>query len=235
MSSKTTTLTAHDGGHFSAYLAIPAAPNGGSVVVLQEIFGINANIRSIADDFAGAGYVAIAPDLFWRQEPGVELDPGNPENYEKAMGFLKGLDQPLAVRDALTAANYVRALPGSNDKVGAVGYCLGGKLAYHMAMQPGIAAAVSYYGVMIQMALDAAPQITAKLILNIAENDHLCPPEGQEAIRNAMAPLADRVTVASFPGVGHAFARRGGDHFNAVAAARADATTLALLAAEVAG
>ncbi|MBB6123089.1 dienelactone hydrolase family protein [Sphingobium subterraneum] len=234
MNSSTVTLTARDGGTFTAFLAMPARPNGGSVVVLQEIFGINANIRSIAERFAEVGYYAIAPDLFWRQEPGVELDPGNPAHYETAMQLMKGMDQQRAVQDSLVAAEHVRALPGSNGRIAAVGYCLGGKLAYLLAMQSGIAAAVSYYGVMIQNALEAAPAIRARLLLHIAQDDHLCPPEAQDAIRTAMAPLADRVEVITYPGVGHAFARRGGQTFRGDAAEHADSLTLALLTKVVA-
>jgi carboxymethylenebutenolidase len=227
------TIETGSGERFAAYHAVPAQPNGGGVVVLQEIFGINANIRGIADQFAAAGYHAIAADLFWRQEHGVELDPGSESDRGRATELLKGLDQPLAVQDALAAAEYLRAQPGANGRIGAVGYCLGGKLAYLMAMQPGVDAAVSYYGVAIQAALDAMHRVRCPLLLHLAVEDHLCPPEAQAAIE-AAAASHDLVTVMRYPGVGHAFARRGGSGFDAASAERADAATFALLAAEVA-
>lgn len=233
MTASTVTLTARDGGTFTAYLAVPDAPNGGAVVILQEIFGINANIRGIADDFAAAGYHAIAPDLFWRQEPGVELNPASEADRERATVLLKGTDQSLAVEDALVAAAYLRDLPAVTGKVGAVGYCLGGKLAYMLATREGIDAAVSYYGVAIQAALGEAANVRSKLLLHIAEEDHLCPPEAQEAIAEAMAAYPERIQIMRYPGVGHAFARRGGASFDAASAERADAATMALLAEEL--
>jgi carboxymethylenebutenolidase len=226
-------LKSKDGGTFSAYLAVPDKPNGGAVVVLQEIFGINANIRRVADSLANDGYIAIAPDLFWRQEPDVQLDPSNEADRQRATVLLKGLDQPLAVEDALVAADHVRQLRGTTGKVGTVGYCLGGKLAYLMAMRPGINAAVSYYGVAIQAALDQIGNVQGKLLLHIAEQDHLCPAEAQADIAAAAAPHADRISIMTYPGVGHAFARQGGATFNAASAERADKATLALLRAQL--
>lgn len=234
MATSRVTLASPTGGSFSAFLATPENPNGGAVVVLQEIFGINANIRSVAESWASEGYYAIAPDLFWRQEPDVELDPASEADRGRATQFLQALDQPLAVQDALVAADHLRSLPRTNGKVGAVGYCLGGKLAYLLSLQPGIAAAVSYYGVAIQSVLGDMTNVRAKLLLHIAEDDHLCPPDAQAAIEKAAAANGDHVTVMRYPGVGHAFARRGGATFDAASADRADAATLALLNSEVA-
>jgi dienelactone hydrolase len=121
----TVTLRTDAGSSFGAYLAGSNRPNGASVVVLQEIFGVNANMRSVAEGLATAGFTAIVPDLFWRQQPGVELNPAT--DRERATELMKGLDQDLAVMDALLAAHYVRTLNGGNGKVGAVGYW--GKLA----------------------------------------------------------------------------------------------------------
>ena len=138
--------------------------------------------------------------------------------------MLRGLDQELAVQDALAAAEYMRSIRGANGKVGAVGYCLGGKLAYLMAMHDAIDAAASYYGVAIQGSLDQASKIQAPLLLHIAECDHLCPSEAQQAIADAMEGKAE-VMVMSYPDVGHAFARQGGENYNTPAAERADAAT----------
>jgi carboxymethylenebutenolidase len=235
VTSSTISLAASTGGDFAAYLALPERPVAPAIVILQEIFGINANIRGVADSFAAAGYIAIAPDLFWRQEPNVELDPAKPEDRERATGLLKGLDAGLAVADALAAAAYVRKMPRASGKIGAVGYCLGGKLAYLLATHAEIDAAVSYYGVAIQAALDQVSNLKASLLLHIAGDDHLCPPEAQAEIHKAMAGQASKVTVIDYPDAGHAFARRGGASHNAAAAAKADRATLDFLASELGG
>jgi carboxymethylenebutenolidase len=235
VTSSTISVAASTGGDFAAYLALPERPVAPAIVILQEIFGVNANIRGVAYSFAAAGYIAIAPDLFWRQQPNVELDPAQPEDRERATGFLKGIDTALAVADALTAAAYVRTMPRASGKIGAVGYCLGGKLAYLLATHAEIDAAVSYYGVTIQTALDQVPNLKAKLLLHIAGDDHLCPPDAQAEIHRAMAAQAARVTIIDYPGAGHAFARQGGASLNAAAAARADRATLEFLALELGG
>ncbi len=221
------------GKAFTGYLALPKRPIGPALVILQEIFGINANVRAIADGYADAGYIAIAPDLFWRQKPNVELDPGSAEDREQATAFLKGLDVPLAVSDSLTAAAHARSVQGASGKVGAVGYCLGGKLAYLLATHEGIDAAVSYYGVGIQGALDQAPKVQCPLLLHIAAEDALCPPPAQASIKQAMAPLGKQVVIMDYPGVGHAFARRGGSGFDARSASRADGATVSFLASQL--
>jgi carboxymethylenebutenolidase len=227
MAASMVSLRTDAGSLFGAYLAKPDRPNDAGVVILQEIFGVNANMRSVADAWASAGFTAIVPDLFWRQQPGVELDPAT--DRERATELMRGLDSDLAVQDALLAADYVRSLPAANGKVGAVGYCLGGKLAYLLSMQAGIDAAASYYGVALQGALDRIDAVRAPLLLHIAEEDSLCPPEAQAAIEQAAAQHRDRITVIRYPRVGHAFARRGGPTFDRAAAERADAATTQLL------
>lgn len=230
MPASTVTLTTPTGETFGAYLAQPAEPNGGGIVILQEIFGVNDSLRAAADDFAAAGFAAIVPDLFWRQQPGVELDPAT--DRERATELMTGLDVPLAIEDALLAAAHLRDLPGANGKVGAVGYCLGGKLAYLLAMQPGIEAGASYYGVAIQALLDRAGEVRGPFLLHIAEEDHLCPPEAQAAIEQAAA-AHPALEVIRHPGVGHAFARRNSPARDEASAARADAATKQLLAANL--
>lgn len=170
-------ITLASGGVLPAYFA-PAkgTDRAAGIVLLQEIFGINANMREITEEYAAHGFNAIAPDLFWRQEPGVRLDPGRAADRERATAFMKGMDQALAVDDALAAAMHLLLWPNATSKVGAVGYCLGGELAYLLSARQGIDAAVSYYGVGIQAALDKADAIRCPLLLHIAEEDHLCPP-----------------------------------------------------------
>ena len=233
MTTPTIELASEAGKAFRAYLAVPARPSGHGVVILQEIFGINANIRGIANEYASAGYIAIAPDLFWRQQPGVELDPSKPEDRETATALMKRLDQSRAVDDALLAAAHVRSLPAFSGKVGAVGYCLGGKLAYLLATHAGIDAAVSYYGVGIQGALDQVPRLKCRMLLHIAGQDHLCPPEAQAALKKAFAPVGDRVSILEYPDAGHAFARKGGATYNEAAARRANEATRLFFSTEL--
>jgi carboxymethylenebutenolidase len=230
MTASIVQLAAEAGKSFSAYLAVPSAPARPAVVLLQEIFGINANMRGIADEYAAEGYIAIAPDLFWRQRPGVQLDPNKPEDREIAMSLMNGLDQTRAVDDALLAATHVRSLPAFAGKMGAVGYCLGGKLAYLLAMRSGIDAAVSYYGVGIHGALDQASGLKCRILLHIGGKDPLCPPEAQAAIKQALTPLGNRVSIMDYPEAGHAFARRGSASYDETAARRADEATHQFLA-----
>jgi carboxymethylenebutenolidase len=233
MVASTVTLRTGTGLAFAAYLARPDRPNGAGVVVLQEIFGVNSNMRSVADALAAAGFTAIVPDLFWRQQPSVELDPAT--DRERATELMKGLDLGLAVQDALRAANYVRMLDGANGKVGCVGYCLGGKLAYLLSMEAGIDVASSYYGVGIQGALDQVGAVRTPLLLHIAEEDQLCPPDAQAAIEQAAAAHSNLVKVMRYPGVGHAFARHGSPVFDRQSAERADTATKELLRAHLVG
>jgi carboxymethylenebutenolidase len=224
-------VTAGDGGGFSAYLAAPQTPNGAVLVVLQEIFGVNSNIRGIADDFAAEGYVAIAPDLFWRQEPRVQLDPSREADRAKAMHLNTHLDQRQAIADAAAALEVARGYASPTASGFAVGYCLGGKLAYLMAARGMVNAAVSYYGVGIQAALDEVPNIKGRILLHVAENDALCPPEAQQKIRVAVSAMGPRGIVLTHPGAAHAFARRNGAAFNAEATTRANIATQDFLTA----
>jgi carboxymethylenebutenolidase len=185
------------------------------IVLLQEIFGINANLRATADDYAASGYDVIVPDLFWRQEPGVQLDPST--DRARATELMNGMDIAMAVQDAYSAAEYLRTLEPPTAKIGAVGYCLGGKVAYLLAMRRGIDAAASYYGVGIHGLLDRAAEVRCPLLLHIAADDPLCPPEAQAEIKRALANRPG-VTILSYTGVGHAFARRGGATYVASAA-----------------
>ena len=229
---ETIELKTRSGERFSGYLARPASGTGPGVVVLQEIFGVNANMRTVCDRLADEGYAALAPDLFWRAAPGIELDAATEAGREQAMGLMKGLDQGGAVEDALIAAEALAALPGATGKIGMVGYCLGGRLAFLTSMRPGIVAAVSYYG-MIDSLLDRAGDIQCPVLLHIAEKDHLCPPEAQVAIHAALAQ--GPVEILDYPGVGHAFARHGSPMRDDASADRADAATLAFLARHLQG
>ncbi len=221
------TIQAADGsGSFHCYCSLPAAGSGPGVVVLQEIFGINSFMREVCDAYAANGYVAVCPDLFWRIEPGVELTDKTQEEWDRAFELMNAF-LPLfekGVSDIQSTISVLRQHDACTGKVGAVGYCLGGSLAYATACYTDIDAASGYYPVQIEDSLDAASGIRSPLILHLAEKDAYCPPEAQEKIRKGLAENA-KVEVFSYPDVDHAFARTGGMHYDEQAAKTANERT----------
>lgn len=218
------TINAADGGTFSAYLALPEVETAPGILVIQEIFGVNAVMRDLCDGFAAQGYVAICPDLFWRQEPGIDITDQSEEEWNKAFSLYQGFDEAAGVQDLIATLAFLREYPRCSGKVGAVGFCLGGKLAYLMATRSDADCSVGYYGVGIENALGEADGITRPLLLHIAEKDQFCPPEAQAKIKSSFAGHA-AVTVHSYPDVDHAFARIGGAHFDQAAADLANQRT----------
>src|SRR6185437_4136123 len=218
------TIRAADGGSFSGYLATPKSGKGPGILVIQEIFGVNKVMRDIADGFAAQGYAALCPDLFWRQEPGIQITDQTKEEWARAFQLYQGFDEAKGVDDLKATLAHLRKLPACTGKVGAVGYCLGGKLAYLMAARSDAECSVGYYGVGIDKALDEAGKIARPLLLHIAEQDEYCPPAAQQAIKAALGKNA-RVTIHSYPGVDHAFARNGGEHYDKAAAESANKRT----------
>jgi len=227
------TIKSIDGGEFDAYLALPAGGYGPGIVVLQEIFGVNDNVRSIADWYAAHGFVAIAPDLFWRMEPGVQLtDKG--DDWQKAIAFYQRLDEAKAVEDAAATLDFLKRHTACSGLAGAVGFCLGGNLAYLLSVRFKPDCAVGYYGVSIEKSLNEAPNLTSPLMLHIAGDDKFCPPEAQRQIHDALDsnPL---VTIYDYPNEDHAFGRVGGEHYSAAAAELANLRTLEFFVNHLAG
>ena len=218
------TIQASDGGSFGAYLATPASGSGPGVVVIQEIFGVNQVMRDLCDGFAAQGYVAACPDLFWRQEPGVQLTDKTEEEWGKAFGYLQGFDFEKGVADLASTIGHVRGSSECTGKVGTVGYCLGGALAYMTACFTDSDASVGYYGVQIENHLDKAANVSKPAMLHIAELDEFCPPEAQQQIKDGLASNA-HFTLHSYPNVDHAFARVGGAHYDQAAADLANQRT----------
>lgn len=224
------TIQATDGtGSFSAYLAEPVTKPAGAVIMIQEIFGVNATMRALSDWVASMGFWAISPDLFWRQEPGVVLDPdAGQAQWDRAFGLMKGMDQALAVADLKATLAAARALPGCNGKVGTMGYCLGGRLAFMMALESDAECHISYYGVGLEGLVGEAAKITAPTILHIAERDKFVPAQAQAAIETALQEVR-LARVEIYPGVDHAFARAGGHSYDARAATIANGRSAELL------
>lgn len=212
-----------DGG-FAAYVATPESGAGPAIVVIQEIFGVNAVMRDIADGLAAEGYVAVCPDLFWRLEPGIDITDKTPEEWKKAFDLYSRFDVEAGVRDIQATIDAIRSL-SSNGKVGAVGYCLGGLLAYLTATRTDADASVSYYGVGIDQKLDEIGAVKAPLLMHVAAADKFVPPAAQEAIAAAVQASGGPIQLHVYPGLDHAFARKGGEHFDADGATLANGRT----------
>ena len=230
--AETLTLHAADGtGTFSAYLARPAGDTPkGVVVMIQEIFGVNRTMRDLSDWVASMGFIAIAPDLFWRQKPGIDLDPdAGQAQWEQAFGFMKGMDQDKAVEDLKATLAAARTLPGANGRVATLGYCLGGRLAFMMAARADADANIAYYGVGLEGLLAEAGAITAPMMVHIAERDKFVPASAQAQIIEGLHGHT-HVKTHVYPGVDHAFARLGGHSYDARAATIANGRTAELLA-----
>lgn len=228
------TVTSFDGGDFQAHLALPASGYGPGIVVLQEIFGINKYLRDVCEWYAAHGFVAICPDLFWRQEPGIELTDQTEAEWAKAFQLYQGLDEAKAVEDSAAVVEFLRKHPACSGRVGAVGFCLGGNLAWLLSVRFKPDCAVGYYGVSIEKTLNEASNLSAPLMLHTAGKDQYCPPEAQKQIHAALKrnPL---VTICDYPEQDHAFGRTGGEHYDAVAAELANLRTLEFFVRNLAG
>ena len=230
--ARTETTIAGPDGEFGGYLATPEGGAGPGVVVIQEIFGVNDVMRGISDRLAAEGFVALCPDLFWRQEPGLQLSDQNEAELARAFELFAGFDVPAGVRDIAATIDHLRGEEGCNGAVGAVGYCLGGLLAYLTGTRTSTDCAVGYYGVGIEQKLDEAANLAKPLMLHIATADEFVSLEAQQIVRGELGanPL---VTLHDYEGLGHAFARRGGDHYDAAAVELADGRTTAFLRANL--
>ena len=219
-------------GDFSGYLATPANGSGGGVLVIQEIFGVNKDMRSHCDHLAAAGYLALCPDIFWRQEPGIQLTDQSEEEWARAFELYQGFDVETGVGDLNTSLALLKTIDGSNGKAGTVGFCLGGLLAYLVAAQSDADCSVSYYGVGIDEQLSAACTIKSPTILHIAEEDGFVSKEAQAKINEELSNHSS-IEIHNYPNVDHAFARHNGLNFDSAAAALAEKRTMACFAANL--
>jgi carboxymethylenebutenolidase len=218
------TIHAADGGRFSAYIATPKSGKGAGILLIQEIFGVNKVMRDLADGFAAQGYTVMCPDLFWRQEPGIDITDQSEAEWKKAFALYQGFSVEKGVDDLKATLAALRKHSACTGKVGSVGYCLGGKLAYLMATRSDADANVGYYGVGIQDSLSEAKNIKKSLTLHIAGKDQFVPPEAQAKIKQGLQ-TNPMVTLYSYPEQDHAFARVGGQHYDKAAADLANKRT----------
>ena len=220
-------ITVSDGS-FDAYVARPTANVAPAVVVLQEIFGVNADIRATCDELAKRGFIAVAPDLFWRDAPGLDLNSWSEAEWTQGLGLYKAYDLDRGVRDIAATVEATRTIDGSNGRAGVMGFCLGGLMSYLTAARSPIDAAVVYYGGNTDGHLDEAGRVSAPLLMHLGEEDEFISKDAQNAIAAAFAGKPN-VKIYTYPGCSHAFARHSGVHYDASAAATANARTFAFL------
>lgn len=216
--------TIEGGDSFDAYIAEPEGTPKAAIVVIQEIFGVNDGIRRKCDRWAAEGYFAVAPDLFWRLEPGVELDPDIDPEFKRALDLMSRFDQDQGIRDIEAAIRAARSRLPEGGKVGCVGYCLGGRLAYMTAARTDVDASVGYYAVGLDGLLHEKNAISNPLMLHIAGDDGFVPSEVQKKMHEGLDEHP-RVTLHDYPGEDHGFAAEMGRRRSEDAAQRADRRT----------
>ena len=227
MSGTMININASDGGQFSAYLTLPEKGSGSGLVILQEIFGINSFLRDMAHQFSSEGYVVLIPDLFWRMQPGVVLG-YDEKGLEQAFDYYGRFDVDQGIKDIADTINTLRTLPQCTGKVGSLGYCLGGKLAYLTAARTDVDCSVAYYGVAIEQSLDEAMSIDCPMVMHFAEADGFVPPEAVEQIHGVFEHRSD-IEIYTYPELDHAFATPGRDSYNQAATELAYSRSMGLL------
>ena len=211
-------------GAFKAYVARPSGTPKAAVVAIQEIFGVNAVMRGKADWLAREGFLAIAPDLFWRIKPGIELTDQTDNEWKQAIDYMNQLDKNASVRDVQATLTHARGMGAR--KAGCLGYCMGGYIAFLAACRTDTDASVAYHGGGIHTALGEAGGIKKPVLLHNPMKDSFIPVEALNTIREALAPNP-LVTVYEYAEQDHAFTREGGKHYDADATKLADGRTIA--------
>ncbi len=231
--SRTITIDTLDGkGRFDIYVAEPASTPRAAIVVIQEIFGVNTGIRSKCDRLAADGYLALAPDLFWQIAPGVELDPDVPDQMQRALDLMGQFDQDAGIRDIEATIRTARGMLAEGGKVGVVGYCLGGRLAFMTAARTDVDASVGYYGVGIDGLLGEAHAIAHPVLLHIPQEDHFVDKDAQARMHTGLDDHA-KVTLFDYPGEDHGFATEFGQRRSEESANLADQRTASFFAAHL--
>ena len=228
MNASTVSIASHDGQAFDAYLSLPPTGTGPGLVIIQEIWGVNEHIRAVADQYAADGYVVLAPDVFWRQQPRVDLQ-YTPADTQLAYQYMNNLDGPNAVQDLVSTAQALRARPDVNGKIGSIGFCMGGRLSYQLAATGAVDGAVCYYGGGIQNALAVAPAVQVPILFHYAELDAHIPATAVSAVQEAFAGRSN-AQFHTYPGADHGFNCWGRPMYNQRAAALAHGRTLQWLA-----
>jgi carboxymethylenebutenolidase len=212
------------GGAFHAYITQPAKVPAPAVVVLQELFGVNADIRATCDELAALGFIAIAPDLFWRQEPGVDLGVRSEDDWQHGLRLYAAYDRDAGAKDIRETVRTAAELPESTGKVGLQGYCLGALMAFITAARHKVDAVVAYHGSDTEKYLGEVGGLHAPLLMHLGEEDEFISKIAQGEIKAALSRKPN-AAVYSYPGQRHAFSRHNGLHYNAAAAMLANGRT----------
>jgi carboxymethylenebutenolidase len=226
--NQTMTVKVSD-GQFLAHVARPTRAVAPTVLVLHEVFGVNDDMRKTCDELATRGFIAVCPDLFWRQEPGLDLNNWSEADWKKGLSLYAAFDRDRAVLDIVDAARAARALEGASGQLGVMGFCLGGLMSFLMAARASVDATVAYHGGETEKYLSESNRIVTPLLMHLAGEDEFIPLEAQEQIKGALLGKQN-VTIYSYPGCKHAFARHNGTHYDAAAAAEANGRTWQFLA-----
>src|SRR5258707_2599609 len=217
------TIEGRDGA-FGAYIARPKALPAPAVVVLHEVFGVNADIRKTCGELAEQGFIAVAPDLFWRQEPGVDLSVTSEPDWQHGLRLYQAYDRDAGARDVKDTATVMAKLPQCSGRVAVLGYCLGGLMTFLTAAGYNRESSGVYHGGDTEKYLGEVDGLDAPLLMHLAEEDEFISKPAQAEIKTALARKPN-ATVYSYPGQHHAFARHNGEHYNAAAAALANGRT----------
>src|ERR1700683_2650279 len=217
------TIKGRDGA-CGPYISQPKTSPASAIVVLQELFGVNADIRKTCDELAEQGFVAVAPDLFWRQEPGVDLSVTSEADWQHGLRLYQAFDRDAGVRDIKDTLNAVAKLPECTGKIAVQGYCLGALMTFLTAVRGQVDAAVAYHGGDTEKYLGEVQNLHAPLLMHLGAEDEFISKAAQAQIKAALASKPN-ATVYSYPGQRHAFARHNGTHYNAAAAALANGRT----------
>lgn len=224
-------IEAADGEKFSGYLALPESGRGPGILLIQEVFGVNPHIRKVADLYAQAGYVVLAPDLFFRMWPDVELGYSGGD-MEKALSYKQKFDEEQGILDLQAALAHLRALPHVQGGVAALGFCIGGRLAYRLATHAKLEAAVAYYGADTDKHLGEAASLSCPMIIHLAADDNLIPPASIEKIMATMAPRKN-TRVFVYENAGHGFNCDARPAYNQRAALLAQSRTIQFLSSTI--
>jgi carboxymethylenebutenolidase len=215
-------------GAFGAYIARPVAFPAPAVVVLHEVFGVNPDIRKTCDELAGEGFIAIAPDLFWRQEPGVDLGVTSEPDWQHGLRLYQAYDRDAGVGDIRDTLDVVARLPDCTGKLAVQGYCFGALMTFLTAVRGRVDAAVAYHGADTEKYLGEVDNLSAPLLMHLGEEDEFISKAAQAQIKAALADKPNAI-VYSYPGQRHAFARHKGAHYDPAAAALANGRTAEFL------
>lgn len=217
------TVDTHDGS-FQSYMVRPDVLPAPAIVVIQEIFGVNADIRDTCHELASQGYIAVSPDLFWRMEPGIDMTDQSEAEWKKGFALYTAFDYDAGVTDIASTMEMARSLPGANGKVGLMGYCLGGLMTFITTAHKGADASIVYYGGSMEKHLDEANNIRNPLLVHLGEEDEYISKEAQKDIIEALKDNAS-AQVFTYPGCKHAFTRHGGINYDKDAATLANGRT----------